>query len=153
MIEAQWLDQHSTKAIHEQIIFLAQVSQTNWGIYWHKCKTTKIVVCFYFFQERMFTFCKQGMYHSCRLRIWFKYFLKKIKNNVINVGNRLKYSTFSNTHFWPVHTGSVCLDLAYIAQMPPLSFQATIPHKPRQVRWGELHTSVVTGWSPACLHM
>ena len=33
-----------------------------------------------------------------------------------------------------------------------LIFQTTIPHKPRQVRWGELHASVGTEWSPACLH-
>ena len=38
------------------------------------------------------------------------------------------------------------------AQIGPLSFQAAIPHKPRQVRWGELHAPVVTEWSPACLH-
>ena len=38
--------------------------------------------------------------------------LKQNKNDVINVGDRLKYSTFSNTRFWPVHTGSVCLVFA-----------------------------------------
>ena len=41
---------------------------------------------------------------------------------------------------------------SFIGQIAPLSFQAAIPHKPRQVRWGELHASVVTEWSPACLH-
>ena len=42
--------------------------------------------------------------------------------------------------------------IAIIAQIIPLSFQATIAHKPRQVKWGELHAPVVTEWSPACLH-
>ena len=60
----------------------------------------------------MLTFDKQGIYQACRLRICFKLFLKQNKNDVINVGDRLKYSTISNTHFWPVHTGSVCLNLA-----------------------------------------
>ena len=40
----------------------------------------------------------------------------------------------------------------YIAQIGPLSFQAAIEHKPRQVRWGGLHAPVVTEWWPACLH-
>ena len=39
-----------------------------------------------------------------------------------------------------------------IAQIAPLSFQTSIPHKPRQVCWGELHAPVVTEWSPTCLH-
>ena len=39
-----------------------------------------------------------------------------------------------------------------IAQIAPFSFQAAIPHKPRQVRWGEVHASMVTEWLPACLH-
>ena len=39
-----------------------------------------------------------------------------------------------------------------IAHRAPLSFQAAIEHKPRQVRWRELHVSVVTEWSPARLH-
>ena len=39
-----------------------------------------------------------------------------------------------------------------IAQIGPLSFQAAIEHKPRQVRWGGLHAPVVTEWWPACLH-
>ena len=39
-----------------------------------------------------------------------------------------------------------------IAQIGPLSFQEAIEHKPRQVRWGGLHTPVVTEWWPACLH-
>ena len=60
----------------------------------------------------MFTFGKQGMYHACRLHISFKYFFKQNKSDVTNVGDRLKYSTFSSTHFWPVHTRSVCLDFA-----------------------------------------
>ena len=38
-----------------------------------------------------------------------------------------------------------------IVQIAPLSFQAAIEHKP-QVKWGELHASAVTEWSPACLH-
>ena len=42
--------------------------------------------------------------------------------------------------------------LLNIAQIAPLSFQDAVAHKPRQVRWGELHASVVTEWSPACLH-
>ena len=46
---------HSTKAFRERIGFLAKVSQTNWDIYQHKYKTTKIVVCLYFFQPGMFT--------------------------------------------------------------------------------------------------
>ena len=33
-----------------------------------------------------------------------------------------------------------------IAQIGPLSFQAAIEHKPRQVRWGGLHAPVVTEW-------
>ena len=40
----------------------------------------------------------------------------------------------------------------FIAQIGPLSFQAAIEHKPKQVRWGGLHASVVTEWWPACLH-
>ena len=39
-----------------------------------------------------------------------------------------------------------------IAQIGPLSFQAAIEHKPKQVRWGGLHARVVTEWWPACLH-
>ena len=39
-----------------------------------------------------------------------------------------------------------------IAQIDPLSFQAAIEHKPRQVRWGWLHAPMVTEWWPACLH-
>ena len=39
-----------------------------------------------------------------------------------------------------------------IAQIGPLSFQAAIEHNTRQVRWAQLHASVVTEWSPACLH-
>ena len=39
--------------------------------------------------------------------------------------------------------------LSFIAQ---ICFQAAIPHTPRQVRWDELHASLVTEWSPACLH-
>ena len=39
-----------------------------------------------------------------------------------------------------------------IAQLAPLSFYTSIPHKPRQVRWGGVHASVVTEWSLACLH-
>ena len=39
-----------------------------------------------------------------------------------------------------------------IAHIALLSFQTAISHKLRQVRWGELHASVVTEWSPACLH-
>ena len=39
-----------------------------------------------------------------------------------------------------------------IAQIGPLSFQAAIEHKPKQVRWGGLHAPVVTEWWPACLH-
>ena len=35
--------------------------------------------------------------------------LKQNKNDTINVGDRLKHSTFSNTLFWPIHTG-VCVD-------------------------------------------
>ena len=53
----------------------------------------------------MFTFDKQGMYHACS-------FWKQNKSGVINVIDRFKYSTISNTNFWPVHTESVCLDLA-----------------------------------------
>ena len=60
----------------------------------------------------MFTLGKQGMYHACRLHIYFKYFLIQSESDVINVGDRLKYSTVSNTHFCPVHTGSVWLDVA-----------------------------------------
>ena len=41
---------------------------------------------------------------------------------------------------------------ALIAQIGPLSFQAAIEHKPRQVRWGGLHAPLVTEWWPACLH-
>ena len=33
----------------------------------------------------------------------------------------------------------------FIAQIAP------IPHKLRQVRWGEVHASMITQWSPACL--
>ena len=66
------------------------------------------------------------------------------------------------------HTGALFMDLskafdlfatrphhcqaACIAQIGPLSFQAAIEHKPRQVRWGRLHAPVVTEWWPACLH-
>ena len=40
-----------------------------------------------------------------------------------------------------------------IAQIAPISFQTSIPHKPRQMRWGELHASVVTEWPPLyCWH-
>ena len=42
--------------------------------------------------------------------------------------------------------------LLFIAQIVPLSFQAALAHKLREVRWGELHAPVVTEWSPACLH-
>ena len=35
--------------------------------------------------------------------------------------------------------------------MGPLSFQAAIEHKPREVRWGGLHAPVITEWWPACL--
>ena len=63
---------------------------------------------------------------------------------------------------WPFICFPVCIRISisfgyvlqyiFIAQIAPLSFQAAIPHKTRQVRWGELHASVVTEWSPACLH-
>ena len=47
----------------------------------------------------------------------------------------------------------LCIEyLDSIAQIGPLSFQAAIEHKPRQVRWGGLHAPVVTEWWPACLH-
>ena len=42
--------------------------------------------------------------------------------------------------------------LEIIAQIGPLSFQAAIEHKPRQVRWGGLQAPVVTEWWPAHLH-
>ena len=44
------------------------------------------------------------------------------------------------------------VDSIPIAQIGPLSFQAAIEHKPRQVRWEGLHAPVVTEWWPACLH-
>ena len=46
----------------------------------------------------------------------------------------------------PLHNKSL---LIVIAQIAPLSFQASIQHKPRQVRWDELNASVATEWSPA----
>ena len=46
----------------------------------------------------------------------------------------------------------VSLLWSIIAQIVPLSFLAAIAHKPRQVRWGELHAPVVSEWPPACLH-
>ena len=64
----------------------------------------------------MFTFGKQGMYHACRLIIPLEWFLKQNESDAINVDARLKYSTFSNTHFWPVYTRSVCLDLHEVAK-------------------------------------
>ena len=42
----------------------AQVSQTNWDIYYYKIKTTKTL--------GMFTFGKRGIYHACRIRICFR---------------------------------------------------------------------------------
>ena len=39
-----------------------------------------------------------------------------------------------------------------IAQIAPVSFQTSIPHKHQQVKWGEVHALVVTEWPPACLH-
>ena len=77
------------------------------------------------------------------------------------MGNALYFLTeqtvFNNIHV-PAHTTGGLLHVAfrkvilhfpyYIAQIRPLSFQTSIPHTPRQVRWGELHASVVTEWSP-----
>ena len=40
---------------------------------------------------------------------------------------------------------------AHIAQITPLSFQAAIPHNRRQVRWGELHASAITGHQHVCI--
>ena len=46
-----------------------------------------------------------------------------------------------------------CYSIVFcIAQIVPLSFQAAVAHKTKQVRWGELHAPVVTEWSSACLH-
>ena len=42
--------------------------------------------------------------------------------------------------------------LFLIAQIGPLSFQAAMEHKPRQVRWGGLYAPVGTEWAAACLH-
>ena len=33
-----------------------------------------------------------------------------------------------------------------------MSFYNSIAHNPSQVRWGGVHASAVTEWSPACLH-
>ena len=52
----------------------------------------------------------------------------------------------------PPRSKASCSDGFFIAQIGPLSFQAAIEHKPRQVRWGGLHAPVVTEWWPACLH-
>ena len=39
----------------------------------------------------------------------------------------------------------------FITQIAAMSFQTSIPHKPWQVKWCEVHASVVTEWPPACL--
>ena len=72
------------------------------------------------------------------------------------------FTTNVDTRFWiasckMITVHSITMNLInfawfYIAQIVPLSFQAAIAHKPRQVRLGELHAPVVTEWSPACLH-
>ena len=73
--------------------------------------------------------------------------LRNIQKTYItdDIGNRMAYVMINL--LWHLKTCKYTT-----AQIAPLSFQAAIPHKPRQVRWGELHTSVVTAWSPACLH-
>ena len=40
----------------------------------------------------------------------------------------------------------------YMAQIAPISFQTSMPHKPYQVRWGEVHDSVVIELPSACLN-
>ena len=49
---------------------------------------------------------------------------------------------------WRPHTGRSDI----IAHIAPMSFQTPMPHKPRQVKWGEVHASVVTEWPLASLH-
>ena len=51
----------------------------------------------------------------------------------------------------PDNLGKYEMDLVSIAQLAPMSFYTSIPHKPRQVRWGWVHASVVTEWSSLCL--
>ena len=46
---------------------------------------------------------------------------------------------------------SIC-EIHFKAQMAPMTFQTTIPHKPWQVKWGEVHASVVTEWPNTRLH-
>ena len=50
-----------------------------------------------------------------------------------------------------IYTDAKYLMSRNIAQIAPLSFQAAIPHEPRQVRWGELHASVVTDHQHVCI--
>ena len=100
--------------------------------------------------------------------LWrYRYFLVNIWNVICaqatafifdtRTGVLVKVSTFlrqkiprpeggSNSQLW-----DSCRWLC-IVQIGPLSFQAAIEHKPRQVRWGGLHAPVVTEWWPACLH-
>ena len=56
----------------------------------------------------------------------------------------------------PIYTDTLDIrerwNFCFVVQIAPLSFQTSEAHKPRQVRWGELHASVVTEWSLACLH-
>ena len=67
---------------------------------------------------------------------WFSSQQKHVRGTF----NKVQSITLSHTALW------------YIAQLAPMSFYTSIPHKPRQVRWGGVHASVVTEWSPACLH-
>ena len=58
-------------------------------------------------------------------------------------------SLMSLIHSWafiPLDAGDLHSAVA------PMCFQTSIPHKPRQVRWCEVHASVVTEWPPTCLH-